>query len=432
MSYNKYPSYGRIRMRDAGSAYRQLMGHSGFYYLGKDYPAADVYTTATSVEKETCLDSLHPGPPYRVGGPFWNIKVSNGYQLLGGGDYRSHGSVLDWYWKGYFEPNWPVSVNLSNSVLKTAGEDGSKYDYDWLSGSSSGASAWNRFRPKTNVADLGIAVAECREIPTMLKKTARYFHHMWKEMGGHSSYFKPRVLADHWLNTQFGWRPFINDLRDLFTTTLNYQKNLSRLRKHNGRWLKRSGSFSKSSDLTLTGSGTSACFWPSVDTHIMRSANSKEWYSWDTYDIVSDDIWFEARFRYWIPSLNSDHPFDKVMNTLNLYGIRVSPSLVWNATPWTWLADWFGNAGDVIDNFTAQTYDHLAAKYAYIMRHRKYIQQYTGHMYLKDADITGTFQRIVETKSRDSATPFGFGLSVDDFTPWQCSILTALGLTRRP
>jgi len=39
--------------------------------------------------------------------------------------------------------------------------------------------------------------------------------------------------------------------------------------------------------------------------------------------------------------------------------------------------------------------------------------------------------RLKETKERVTASPFGFGLTWDGFTPYQMAILAALGVTRR-
>lgn len=431
MSYDKFPSSGRFRERP-GTVHTDenvKLGYSGYVYLGKDTKTADFVRDIRYVDPEFCIDSLHAGPPYLSGDPFFCDKSSNGQTLCGGGRYYSHSGV-NAYYDGQFLLTWPSDL-LSDYDLEMVGQDGSPYDYDWSEAQSFGASAWNRFRPKLSTADLGVAMAEARDIPRMLKKTAEAFHVLWKGMRCKSQATMPKTIADHWLNTQFGWAPFINDLSKTFKTAFDFNTNLQRMRKHNGRWLKRSGSFSHSENSERTSTGTSTCFWPAVSSNIYASPIASQRYYWTIDHTSIDDVWFEGRFRYWIPALSEDTPYATAANLLRMYGLRISPSLIWEATPWSWLVDWFSNAGDIVNNLTAMRYDNLTAKYAYIMRRRYHAYVLNGSMFLKDATISGTSIRHIQSKSREVASPFGFGLSWDELSPWQLSILSAIGLSRR-
>lgn len=114
-----------------------------------------------------------------------------------------------------------------------------------------------------------------------------------------------------------------------------------------------------------------------------------------------------------------------------LYGVRVSPSVIWNLTPWTWAIDWASNAGDVLQNIEAFSNDGLVMRYGYIMSEQsvRYDRRWKGaynRVPLTTADAYG-----VTSKVRERATPYGFGLDPDGFSGSQLSILAALGMTRR-
>lgn len=112
----------------------------------------------------------------------------------------------------------------------------------------------------------------------------------------------------------------------------------------------------------------------------------------------------------------------------------MTPETLWNITPWTWLADWFANSGDVISNISAVGADNLVMRYGYLMQEatRKYLTVHSGFTAL-ETDVPSTFSgaAVYTAKSRIGASPYGFGLTMGDFTPRQVAILAAIGITRR-
>jgi hypothetical protein len=148
---------------------------------------------------------------------------------------------------------------------------------------------------------------------------------------------------------------------------------------------------------------------------------------------VERSTWFSGAFLYHIPeqittlgklrSIASDARY--------LYGISLSPVDVWNLIPFSWLADWVVNAGDVISNISDQLYNKQVLKYGYTMAHtvRTTNTVLTAPM-VNGAVYTPRLVSTYDIKQRMQATPFGFGLSWDGFTPYQLSILAALGLSR--
>lgn len=124
--------------------------------------------------------------------------------------------------------------------------------------------------------------------------------------------------------------------------------------------------------------------------------------------------------------------FEQISNLL--LGTRLTPSVLWELAPWSWLTDWFWNVGDIISNASSLSDDGLVLRYGYLMRHTLAFNRYTISSGvtlqggLKTGPITATFTR--ETKERVKATPYGFGLDPASFSAGRWAILGALGLTK--
>jgi hypothetical protein len=404
--------------------------HVGDFYTDLAYPYGDgPWTLAASSDKafapddhpscEVCLDELHSGPPYRSGGPLNLWKVTTDEQELKGDVDMIYGRRR---YTGAFLPLHNPSASLDWSSVNDAMSD------NWGNVDGLGATGWNKFRPTRPSAGLAQFIGEIREVPRMLMTTARGFRDLWRAHGG-SYYggFRPKAVADHWLNTQFGWFPFINDLRSFYKLTKNLDEKISQLRKDNGKWIKRGGIISVDESEEVLEDFTTPHIFPGLNTYFYNGAPYGHTLVKRKY---SRKAWFKARFRYWMPDLESDGWRGYTRALGHLYGAYPSPSLVWELFPWSWLADWCSNAGDVIANMTSIAYDNLAAKYAYCMGTTK--QEVTADVTANF--ITGSQQMVwtasLEAKTRYEASPFGFGLTGVDFSARQWSILAALGISK--
>jgi len=120
-----------------------------------------------------------------------------------------------------------------------------------------------------------------------------------------------------------------------------------------------------------------------------------------------------------------------------LYGTRITPEVLWNASPWTWAADWFANTGDVIHNISALQNDSLALKYGYIMRQTTQSSHGAWQGYVNNFDNVPVFVSIQEStgstqKLRLRANPYGFGVLGGDLSSSQLAITAALGASKGP
>jgi hypothetical protein len=294
--------------------------------------------------------------------------------------------------------------------------------------SSLGAVGWNKYRPGQPGAGAAQFLAEISQVPRMLKTTAFGFKDAYERRFGHNPRRDAKKAADHWLNHQYGWIPFVSDLQDFSKTWKQSDSMIKQLRQDNDQWIKRSGSVRVDRDVEVLEEKDGENFhYPdlSMSSRLNPQYPYRGW--WRIARTKSQDAWFTARFKYHIPDIQSVNWERKAR--AKLYGLDLTPSLVWELTPWSWLVDWGSNVGDVFANMDNQLADNLVAKYAYISGRTTTRVDVTSHMpFVKP--LTNTWSYQIQRRQRVAANPFGFGLTGDDLTARQFSILGALGITR--
>jgi hypothetical protein len=116
-----------------------------------------------------------------------------------------------------------------------------------------------------------------------------------------------------------------------------------------------------------------------------------------------------------------------------VFGAELTPETLWELTPWSWAIDWFSNAQDVIHNLNAMKIYGLVLRYGYMMEHSinkvTYSYEAIPGTYVQKPDVSD-LSFVTETKLRQKANPFGFGVSWDGLSPLQLAITAALGLSR--
>lgn len=291
-----------------------------------------------------------------------------------------------------------------------------------------GAKGWRKFRPGKAGANVGQFLVELRDIPLIPLR---------KLIQARSSLERFRSMGGEYLNIQFGWFPFLQDLRDILNTSRDLDRLLKQLRRDNGKRVRRKGSVStspKDSTITsLTVSGSSLT--PALPTGyyapggpVARGAYANRIVS------TEEQAWFSAAFRYWIPDIDSPDWESRAMRAL--YGVNPTPSLLWEVLPWSWLIDWAANVGDVLANMSSNAADNLVADYAFVMLHKKTSTKVEAYDVLLNggsspSGYSASAEEVQETKTRVAASPYGFGLVPGDLSGRQQLILGALGISRR-
>lgn len=332
-------------------------------------------------------------------------------------------------WLGYDGPVWPSqwpSGTLPNGTYLDAGVP----DLGWY-----GPRAIEATTPTNPAAEVATALTE-----------------LWREgiprppglatQRGLSSTGNPSrgagVAGGEHLNIEFGWKPLINDLQRVLGAVKDSNKILKQHVLNSGESIRRQYTFpversfeSRPETLGILQSPSQNTAWREAFVNGSTSGQMSE-------DIQTErEVWFSGAYTYHLVessniTLDKIEAFEQKANLL--LGTRITPEVVWNVSPWSWLADWRWNLGTNIANATALLSDGLTLRYGYLM-----VKTTTRHTYtligprLKSAPDTKapyTITFVKVTKERIRASPFGFGSNPASFTVRQWSILGALGMTR--
>lgn len=379
---------------------------------------AGVYTdfyghpTSYSYIPERVYSDLYDGSEGHYGYPLMNLpNVGGSFGLRG---FASLRSSVD------------VGSIQGGTVYKEHHYNGSVYAVvpdmaipPKLDGSGSGALAWDKMKPdQPSVQGLN-AIYELKDVPGMLRQ--RFHAKNLHEIG------------DYHLALQFGWKPLLRDIRDFVLTHMNAQKVLKQLIRDEGRPIRRSTRIFDNSTVTSvsdvqTKSGTYV--GPNFVTYFYKAPIR-------TRIITStiDECWASARFRYYLPGGPRDVNWQRMM-IARIFGLRVTPKVVYNAIPWSWLVDWFTGVGHLISNVDTSVVDRLAADYFYVMRKsgqkKTYVSDCTFYRTNSLASVTATVSGSSESfcKTRLTGDPFGWSTPENSLSASQLSILGALGLSR--
>lgn len=145
---------------------------------------------------------------------------------------------------------------------------------------------------------------------------------------------------------------------------------------------------------------------------------------------VETEYWFSGAFRYYIPGGNSTQ--DKweryAAEADRLLGVDLTPEVLWNLAPWSWMLDWFGDVGDVMTNVSNLGADGTVMQYGYLMERKNIHQIWTSSFAGQPLRSEVSYL----TKRRMPASPYGFGVTFADLSAKQLAILAALGLSHSP
>lgn len=104
-----------------------------------------------------------------------------------------------------------------------------------------------------------------------------------------------------------------------------------------------------------------------------------------------------------------------------------------DATPFSWLLDWFVNVGDVLDNFRGLNSRGVQMLWGYVTEKAErefYFQHRMTYKPTNDVYFQSSGFSAQKAIRRIRATPFGFGTSFGSLTSDQSAILAALGASR--
>lgn len=247
-----------------------------------------------------------------------------------------------------------------------------------------------------------------------------------------------RSLGDGYLETQFGWLPFIGAIQEVVDALRNANDIVFQYVRDSGRLVRRRWEHPAivegiaPSQKAL--SAMSVFQIPGVRNG--HGLYADELVRVSTETLIRQRIWFSGAYMYGV-AVGDDlvaklTQFEQLSN--KLLGTRVTPEVLWNLAPWSWLVDWISTLGQTIGNLSAFANDELVMHHGYLMRETiSQVTVRTESFQLRWNNGTippsrATYRRV--TKERVKASPFGFALKPSQFTGRQWSILAALGLTQ--
>lgn len=405
---------------------------------------------------ERTWDETHGRPPYKTGGPFQSIKINSCQAsvndstlvslapVLAKGTYV-RGDNLQRY-VGGFRPPFEQSFGIGFDIVPYT---------NFLTQNSSlfpdlsgyGDQAYAKLRPQLEQVGGGVALAELRDLPGMLRTTSRGFHEIWKAYASStkvkpllrrsSKIMQPKKAADHFLNHQFGWVPFLKDLRGFHNTFANLEILIAKISNENNRFIRKRATISQSvQDVSVAAPTSGNLLFPNTSLNgTDYNIGGPFWYM---FDRVTTTVTASGKFRYYRPEFDlTREDYSSAMNEIRrqmtLYGVRISPSNIYKATPWTWAIDWITNAGKLIDRANDYLVDSVASQYLFVSCHMKKERILVQVLPFKSGHTILSFSRHFDTKQRQAAdSPYGFNLSLSNLTARQIAIAGALGISRYP
>lgn len=251
-------------------------------------------------------------------------------------------------------------------------------------------------------------------------------------LGTRSNFF--RSLGSEYLNVQFGWAPFLSDLTSIIKSVSNANKAILDLQKNDGLVVRRRrGLKPVETVLSDYSSYNGGLYVGSYKFSAWPEFNPDQFVPVTKIQRTKQRVWFSGAFTYKLAAedslLSRFARYEQYCNVL--LGTRITPSVLWELTPWSWLVDWVVDIQSALQRAELMNLDGNVMKYGYLMRETMQETQLTSTIRFSNGAVRHygtTYRRIAKRRYR--ATPFGFGLNPSDFNERQWAILAALGLSK--
>lgn len=296
-----------------------------------------------------------------------------------------------------------------------------------------GNRAISRVAPTSPNANLAQTTAEIiREKGIALPGTSLF---LWLE----SRALFYRSLGKEYLNITFGWKPFLSELYSIVQQMLSITEEIRKYSAISETSVRRRYDFEPISSIESTttnfsggylnmGNGSNIDSWSELYSNragqLIKSVSSLE------------KIYFVGRFMFRINPgkglLDKLEAFEQIAN--KLLGTRITPSVLWELTPWSWLIDWFVDVQSAMQVAGLQYSDKFLMQYGYLMRRTVKSESYTitGPSFANGPDGPFSSETFIVKSERVKGTPFGFGINPESIDPGQWAILAALAISKGP
>jgi len=338
--------------------------------------------------------------------------------------------------------NWLTNDGSRNWVCQTAPLPAINGSNSWWSEplehdlGQEGANLFGRAVPSTGMFNLGQFLGELREgLPSILPK-ARSATKQYREFG-----------SQH-LNIEFGWKPLLNDLQNLAKAFMAAQSALTGEPQVTRRTRKGISDSNSSRNEFTTPPGIYSSIVPRNFRDLVPAGsieyggNPLPSYYYGTTGPTSITTTSEYSIRfvgqfYVLPKLTYS-PDAYLERVGALMDTNITPSVLWELAPWSWMADWFLNIGTMLNSYEGAVNSRILAQYAYVMEDSTTIVKVhtpranANYGFLSNPVYPGGDSFFVSrSRRRVRANPFGYiGITGKPLSQEQLGILQALSLTK--
>lgn len=193
---------------------------------------------------------------------------------------------------------------------------------------------WERGKPSmSSRANLAVFLYELRDIKRMFDiLPPKHLRHGLRSLDDWRDALK-YVNSQH-LNYNFGWKPFIKDVKNVFKGLSSFEDRLKGfVAKQNTEMTRRVRDSVAEVNSTGVYQSLSNGYWKS---DVIRK-----------YNVLPASSF---QYSYSIPNY-SDREL-RVRAYLDTLGLHVNPANVWAVLPWSFVVDWFVNVGQNLDRFS--------------------------------------------------------------------------------
>lgn len=249
--------------------------------------------------------------------------------------------------------------------------------------------------------------------------------------------------GSEYLNYIFGWDPLVREVGEVRDAARHHRDIMKQYHEGEGRNTHRTFSYPSKRTEVRKDMGTEFPSFPREQGFWnLNGPQPQRQVSW----VSETKRWFEGCYTYALPS--STDSWRRSMgygsDADQLFGLTLTPSLLWELTPWSWAVDWFSNVGENINNITNFGLAGLVLRYGYMMEESIDIVTASGGS-CQVASTSKSKPRSTETvvpasgwsrgfeivtKRRVPASPFGFSIGWEGLSPTQLAITAALGITK--
>jgi hypothetical protein len=403
--------------------------------------------TVSRIDRTT--DVIHPGPPYPEGDDFTKVELEYPlFSVRGSGTFNSTpspGTSKYRYIGGFTPANFTGDFLSMSDMLndsKWAPSTGAFIPESDVA--SLGTDAFLRSIPKVSYANLAEFIGEFDDVPEQFKSLGKKFAELFiqrRRRKWRKTLTLPKEVANDFIEYQFGWVPFVSDLRKFIDLIVNLRERIIKAYQQNNRWIHVRRRLTESETTSVISRGFLSNTNPSLgfvaDTMqntMVKFGNTCKCY-WETQHVEKSHAWSTGTFRIYRPEFDDTDPSSfeelrKIRQLLTLFGANINPSVLWELTPWSWLIDYFTNLGDLIKTLSRIEQDSAVAREFFVMKTTESIfnfhQEFNWNTGLSSVD----WPRIMRVKMRRKGdSPYHFRLN-GSLSAMQLSIISAIGLQR--